>query len=46
MTVQINNMIATIKRNENGIVIIFEYKMAICNNKITKHNSKCYNNIE
>ena len=43
MTVQFNDMIATIKRNENGFVIILEYKTAICNDKVTEINGKYYN---
>ena len=43
MTVQFNDMIATIKRNENGFVIILEYKTAIYNDKVTKISDKYYN---
>ena len=43
MTVQFNDMIITIKRNENGFVIILEYKTAICNDKVTEINGKYYN---
>ena len=43
MTVQFNDMIATIKRNENGFVIILGFKMANCNNKVTKYKVKYYN---
>ena len=43
MTVQFNDMIATIKRNENAFVIILGLKMAICNNKVTKINGNYYN---
>ena len=42
MTVQFNDMIATIKRNENAFVIILEYKTAICNDKVTKISDKYY----
>ena len=44
MTVQFNDMIITIKRNENGFVIISGFKTAVYNNKITEINDK-YNNI-
>ena len=43
MTVQFNDMIITIKRNENGFVIILERKTAICNDKVTKIRDKYYN---
>ena len=43
MTVQFNDMIATIKRNENGFVITSECKMAFYNNKVTEINAN-YNN--
>ena len=43
MTVQINDMITTIKRNENAFVIILGLKMAICNNEVTKINGNYYN---
>ena len=42
MTVKFNDMIATIKRNENGFVIILEYKTAICNDKVTNSCDKYY----
>ena len=42
MTVQFNDMIITIKRNENGFVIISGFKTAICNNKVTKIKDKYY----
>ena len=42
MSVQFNDMIITIKRNENGFVIILEYKTAICNDKVTKISDKYY----
>ena len=43
MTVQFNDMIITIKRNESGIVIILERKTDICNDKVTKISDKYYN---
>ena len=43
MTVQFNDMIITIKRNENGFVIILDRKTAICNDKVTKTSDKYYN---
>ena len=43
MTVQFNDMIITIKRNENGFVIILERKTAICNDEVTKISDKYYN---
>ena len=43
MTVQFNDMIITIKRNENAFVIILERKMAICNDKVTKISDEYYN---
>lgn len=45
MTVQFNDMIATIKRNENWFVIILGFKTADCNNKITENNIKYYNTV-
>ena len=42
MTVQFNDMIITIKRNENGFVIILEGKTAVCNDKVTKISDKYY----
>ena len=44
MTVQFNDMITTIKRNENAFVIISGFKMAICNNKVTKYKVE-YDNL-
>ena len=43
MTVQFNDMIITIKRNENGFVIILECKTVNSNNKVTKISDKYYN---
>ena len=43
MTVQFNDMIITIKRNENGFVIILACKTVFYNNKVTKINVN-YNN--
>ena len=43
MAVQFNDMIITIKRNENGFVIILERKTAICYDKVTKISDKYYN---
>ena len=43
MSVQFNDMIITIKRNENAFVIISEGKTAICNNEVTKISDKYYN---
>ena len=43
MTVQFNDIIATIKRNENAFVIILECKTAICNDKVTKISDEYYN---
>ena len=45
MTVQFNDIIATIKRNENGFVIISERKTAICNNKITEIKDSYYKSV-
>ena len=42
MTVQFNDIIITIKRNENGFVIISERKTANCNDKVTKISDKYY----
>ena len=42
MSVQFNDMIATIKRNGNGFVIISGCKTAICNNKVAKIKDKYY----
>ena len=45
MAVQFNDMIITIKRNENGFVIILEQKTAICNDKVTKISDKYYKQV-
>ena len=42
MAVQFNDMITTIKRNENGFVIISGCKKADCNNNITEIKDKYY----
>ena len=43
MAVQFNDIIITIKRNENAFVIISEGKTAICNNEVTEINGNYYN---
>ena len=45
MSVQFNDMIITIKRNENGFVIISECKTANCNNKVTKVKTGYYSAV-
>ena len=45
MTVQFNDMIITIKRNENGFVIISERKTANCNNKVKEVKTGYYSAV-
>ena len=45
MSVQFNDMIITIKRNENGFVIISECKTANCNNKVTEVKTGYYSAV-